>query len=163
MGYNQYCLYPWSSLQAGPYTQALFLPSVTFCSKLCPLLKSLRTTVLKKFSLSPKWLLSAPYSDSSTSHTQCLWKSLLLPLLSSCPGKGWSPSCAQGVRLTQPSHLQEREQISWDCTGQTHSLSQSMITRLLSWEINGKSWLLLSNNCWKSAVHQTAFRGLFRR
>lgn len=31
------------SLQAGPYTQALFLPSVTFCSKLCPLLKSLRS------------------------------------------------------------------------------------------------------------------------
>lgn len=53
------------SLEARPCPQTLFLPTVTFCSKQCPLcMKSLRNMVIRNFSLSPETLLSVPCNAS---------------------------------------------------------------------------------------------------
>lgn len=58
------------SLEACPCPQTLFLPTVTFCSKQCPLCKkSLRNMVIRKFSLSPEMLLSVPCNASPVSQS----------------------------------------------------------------------------------------------
>lgn len=130
------------SLEACPCPQTLFLPTVTFCSKQCPLCKkSLRNMVIRKFSLSPEMLLSVPCNASpvSQSPSTCSFSAGVQGI------SDFSPMLNHSIYRNM-SETAETKQVK-------HSLSQDY--RLLSWKINGKSWLLHSNNCQKSATLQT--------